>query len=255
MRNKKAGLIIFILDLLMMFSAFISSAFIAYYLSNFILSNPTYVIDYKIFTKRAVFFLPVIITILFIFHNRGHYQRRIPWWSQVRYIGLTLIIGFVVEGFFYFAIKTSPSRLWLGVSWVNIFILILFGRFLAKTICIKIGIWQASTILIGSGRNIIQTLFAMDSDDYAGYDVKKIIVTKDVENLARRDLPAKYQLIDIIECHGYISDFVKNNFGYFYILSPENFDEFDVSKVVNIIKKCEISYAMVPPLEGLPIYG
>lgn len=255
MRNKQAGLILFVFDLLMVFIAFTSSAVFAYYISNNILDNSQYIMNMHLFQKRSLIFIPIITFILFVFYSRGHYQRRIPWWSQVRYILIILGAGFIIEGFTYFVIKTPLSRLWFGVSWVNIFLCILIGRYLAKSVCNKLGNWQAPTILIGSGQNIVQTLFAMDSDSYAGYDVKKLIITKDAANFARRNLPAKYQLIEIIECQGSLDKFIENNFGYFYILSPDEFDDFDINSVVNTIKACDISYAMVPPLEGLPIYG
>ena len=78
-----------------------------------------------------LFFLWLCPFVLFMFHTKGHYTQREPWWSVVKGVMTVCIMAFVLDGFMRFALKMSFSRslitfsrrvyndVWRWPGWIN----------------------------------------------------------------------------------------------------------------------------------------
>jgi undecaprenyl-phosphate galactose phosphotransferase len=254
-RNLKASIIIFLFDALALAAAFIVSGVIAHLISvTFFESNTP---EFSIFGSRSRLykFIFMSFAVLFAFYNRGHYTKRIPWWNQVRFVLIVLIVALVVDGFSFFAMKYQFSRIWTSLAWIIAFFFILFLRIITKTICEKMQIWSMPTIVIGSGDNAIDTIFAISSETYTGYDVKSLVLHNGYENFNRSSLPINCQNISIVDGSNDYSDYIKSHGGYFFMLAPDALSDIDIEGLIEKISDNGASYAMVPPVKGLSLYG
>ncbi len=255
MRNKVAGNLILLFDIVSLMFGFVISRILAKYISIDVLHESYSAMTYQNISERILIFSIEAIIALCIFYNRGHYKRIIPWWSQVRYIALTLMFIMLIDGFAHFAAKYQFSRLWIVLSWLTAFAFIIIGRYLAKIVGCYMNIWKVPTIIIGACDDIIETVFAIHSESYAGYDVKTLIINHGKKKFDKSALPREYAEVEILDSDIDMNEFVKKNKGCFYILAPDNVRSFKVSKLIKTIVKSDSSYALVPPTEGVQLYG
>lgn len=247
--------IIFIYDLLALFLAFIFSLIIYRYMSSNIVENQyNDLISFESLLNARIFLLTSLVT-LFVFYNRGHYLRRIPWWSQVRYIIITLTITLFIEVFLSFITKSNSSILSVTLPWLLFFIFLIIGRQTAKLVANKLGLWKIDTIIIGDSENIIETIFALSSEKYTGYDVKTLIINKGYNNFNKDALPIGYRNIKIIDASNKYENLINKNKESFYIIAPNSFDSFSIENLIRIIKNNSSVYAVIPPLQGIKLYG
>jgi len=255
MLTAKARFIIFICDFLgVVIAALVAATFTAYIAQN-ILHKDFYSLLSYISSLRFYSFFFFAGSALFLFYNRGHYSRRIPWWSQVRYILKVLLVLFLIDGFLHFAFKYEFSRLWVISSWLFTFIFLLFARQIAKIIGKKLQVWNIDTVVIGSGNNAIETLFAICSESYTGYKVTTLILHKGFTKFDRSKLPPASRDINIIDGSMNYKEFIEANKKSFYIIAPDNFHDFDTEYLLNLISYTVAGYAIVPPIKGFSLYG
>ncbi|MDA0967541.1 MAG: undecaprenyl-phosphate galactose phosphotransferase WbaP [Proteobacteria bacterium] len=255
MHKKITIFIIFIWDILALALAFVISAILAQYISVQILDNHYMELISAESLERAKSFSVISAFVLFVFYNRGHYSRRIPWWSQIRYIIITLAIALLIDGFMHFATKHNFSRLWIVLCWFLSFVFIITGRQIAKFIASKLNLWKVPSIIIGDKRNIIESIFALYSESYTGYDVKTLVIHKGYKNFDKYELPIGYQNVEIIDGSKDYDELINKNKDSFYVLAPNSFDSFNFEKLVNKITDNNSRYSIVPPIEGIKLYG
>lgn len=252
MHKKKARLILFLFDILAFIVAVIFAQATLEYVSVKLIDSR---LDSNDFPLRIKIFSFIAFFVLFAFYNRGHYLRRIPWWSQFKYIIISVTIALLANVLIYFVVKYSASRIWVIFSWVYSLMLLVLFRQLSMYLCNKLGIWKIDTILIGDSTNIIETLFALNSEYYAGYDVKWIIVHKGYASFSLLDLPIKFKNAQIIDGSQRYSQIIRKNKNNFFIFAPNKFDSFDMERDINMISRRKANYAIVPPIEGVKLYG
>jgi len=255
MHKKIACFVIFICDIIAIISAFLFSGIVAKFISHDILGNPYPDLISADVTARLYSYLFMSFIAIFVFYNRGHYKRRIPWWSQVKYIATTLAIIFLIDGFIHFATKYDFSRLWVGLSWVTAFIFILLARHIAKIICCKCNVWKIPTTIIGDKENIIETSLALHSEGYTGYDLKNIIIHNGYNYFDIGELPAAYKNVKIIDGSKSYKTFLEKHKNAFFVIAPDSFQSMDIDTIADKISSNHSGYAVVPPVEGINLYG
>lgn len=255
MHNKSARFIVFLFDVIAFATAFFLSGALAEYISHDLLGNIYVEFNSPQVKQRAISFFVIASAALFTFYNRGHYKRRIPLWSQIRYIAITLIILMLVDGFMYFASKYHFSRLWIVLVWVLSFAFIIIGRNLAKSLCKALQIWNVPTVIVGDSDNIVETLYAIYSDSFTGYEVKSIIMHDGYAKFDRKVLPLAYENIEIIDGSKDYSSYLAARADNFYIIAPNSFKNFNIDDLVEKINGRSAGYALVPPIAGVNLYG
>jgi undecaprenyl-phosphate galactose phosphotransferase len=159
-----------------------------------------------------------------------------------------------LEGFIFFAIKYQFSRLWITLAWVNAFVFLLIGRKIARSICDKMGLWAMPTLIIGNGSNLVETLYAVYSENYTGYDVREIIINDADFVLNGNELPSEYKNIKQTRVTD-IEQFLKTVENQFIIVAYDTYKDIDIELLLRTLNQRNINYAVVPPLKGMPLYG
>lgn len=254
MRNLKASVIIFLFDIMAVMLAYAASGVIAHSLSGIFSDDE--IPELVLFGSARIYaFFTISLGVLFAFYNRGHYSRRIPWWNQVRFVIIVFIVAIIVDGFSLFAIKYQFSRIWTCLSWVVACFFVLFFRIISKLVCEKKEIWKVPTVAIGNGDNVIDTMFAIHSESYTGYDIKTLILQEGYKNFERSILPIRYKEISIIDGSSDYSDYIKSHPEAFYMIALDSLADIDIEKLIETISDNGANYAIVPPVKGLSLYG
>ncbi len=253
MHKIQARTLIFIFDILALICAVITSGIISRYISYKVFGHQYYDLLSEMALRRFINFAAMSSVIIFLFYNQEHYTKRIPWWNQVRYIISALSFVLVIEVFIHFAVKNQISRLWIFSSWLLALFYILAGRQIAKIIGNYFGFWRVKTIIIGDKDNIIETVFALYSENYAGYKPVTLVINQGFDEFDVKNLPALYKNIEIINGSKNFEDVIKRNNDCFYVIAPDSFKNIEnlIEKVKN---ETSTNYAIVPPIEGIKLY-
>lgn len=203
---------------------------------------------------RLYMFALLSVGVLFAFYNRGHYRRRIPWWSQVRYVLAVCAVAFVVDGFFYFAVKLQLSRLWIGFSWAYAALFILMMRQVTRLLADKIlRIWRMPTYVVGNGENVVDVLYAIQSDMFTGYDIKAVLTFGQKPEFDKAQFPLVYQKLKVVtglkECEKRLKR------SAFHMIAPEKADDERVMSLIEKLEEKRFPFAFVPPVKGGSFYG
>jgi len=117
--------------------------------------------------------------------TKGHYRQRLPYWETVGHVVAVALTGCIVGGFFLFAAKNAPSRLWLGLSWSLFGAFILIGRGLMRYVLGNRGLWQVPALLIGDGPTAQAALNVLSRESEMGFTIVQQIPSVALDELQK----------------------------------------------------------------------
>ncbi len=202
-----------------------------------------------------LFFIWMCPIVLFVFYTKGHYTKRVPWWSQVQSVLYICVIAFLIDGFTRFALNMSFSRLLIGLSWVYVFFLTIGFRQIVYLISRKKKLWRIPTILIGDVSTITDVLYAFSTDHYTGYDIKRVILLDgNAEKFDMEVIPQKYKDIQV-ECEPENYDhYIENNLDHYFVISYEIIRGLERDKLINALNQKSALYAIIPPVSRVSLF-
>jgi len=120
---------------------------------------------------QSCFMIAIAVGTLLWFQNNGHYRVRMNFWLELKNVVTTLSFAMMVDGFFQFATKRDPSRLWLMTGWVFAAVAMLAFRALLRAGFRNAGLWNVSTLLVGSGNTAADTAAVLASENELGFEI------------------------------------------------------------------------------------
>lgn len=100
-----------------------------------------------------------------------HYSDRRPFWDELSdFIRLTSLLALLDIAIVATA-QWNASRLWWGVSWAMVLLVLILGRMLTRTMLRKLNLWDRPTIIIGVGPNAADAAQALRSQSEMGLSV------------------------------------------------------------------------------------
>ena len=100
-----------------------------------------------------------------------HYSDRRPLWDELSdFIRLTSLLALLDIAIVATA-QWNASRLWWGVSWAMVLLVLILGRMLTRTMLRKLNLWDRPTIIIGVGPNAADAAKALRSQSEMGLSV------------------------------------------------------------------------------------
>lgn len=109
------------------------------------------------------------------FWNWGHYTRFRPVWTEYRDVVKASSYVCLASALVLFSFKLHFSRLWLGFFILSLLIFFPIGRFIGRTLMMRLGWWLKSTFVVGTGDNALMTAAALESDKALGHRVDGFI--------------------------------------------------------------------------------
>jgi Undecaprenyl-phosphate galactose phosphotransferase WbaP len=123
--------------------------------------------------SHLVAFLSSSTLVLIWFWIDGHYSKRQPFWEELGRVLTILVTGLLTE--IALLLLLSHTQLpWTLVSmtWLGAFVLVPLGRFGAKKLLIRAGVWLRKTIVVGLGKNAQAAYAALRDEPLMGYEVR-----------------------------------------------------------------------------------
>ena len=207
------------------------------------------------FTYSHYFFVFVFPIILYAFLRRGHYTRREPWWSEVRFIFFSLITAFFIDVSARILYQVPLLDIIICGVWILAFAFVLIGRQLVCFGLKKCGIWDIDTILIGKADTVIDLLYAFHADYYTGYKVQKIILRD------RKDadfdislIPAPYRDVEIINDPQAYKAAIEDSSDHYYVIDFDTFRGDARDALIQDLGRKNILYSVVPPINSMRLF-
>jgi Undecaprenyl-phosphate galactose phosphotransferase WbaP len=198
--------------------------------------------------------VPLWLLLMAYFYANGHYTRRIPWGMQAYTLVTALGFAFMSDGFISYAMKAQISRVWLAAMWSSAFPLLLLGRQVVRAVAVRTGAWALPTVVVGSGRTLEQTLFALHSDRFALYDVRLIVCLEGDECMPQR--PKRYENAPAVCQLPAVEPYFELQEGWLLVMCPSTWGDPTLAKLAAHARANPSSQlAVVPPVGGLSLYS
>ena len=101
---------------------------------------------------------------------QGHYVRRRPFWEELRAIFNTVMAAAAVNAVLILVTKKYSPATQYRASCATAILLIPAGRYLLRSHLLRIGKWQRSTIIVGTGPNAQEAFAALASEPLMGFE-------------------------------------------------------------------------------------
>ena len=115
--------------------------------------------------------MPLLLAIAIVFHLRGHFTDRLPFWSEAKELVLAAFLGLLVEGFVEYALKEHVSRSWIVSSWMLYAPFVLLVRSVVKRALLVLGVRTVRVLVVGTGVSAQRVRQAVESEPLLGYRV------------------------------------------------------------------------------------
>ena len=114
---------------------------------------------------------------------KGHYHRRMPFWTEAREVVQACAFALLCEGFLLYSGKSELSRQLLFASWIATPGAVMAFRHVAKSIAIRCGHGVARVLVVGSeGRSPSGRAF-LEADRHMGYQFAGYAAFDDLQTL------------------------------------------------------------------------
>lgn len=195
-----------------------------------------------------------MIALVMLWSN-GMYRQRLPWWTQVKFIGKTILTVFLVDGFVSFATQSHEARLLVGLNWLFALGFILSFRFAVHRMALKSTWWKIPTIIIGDNVTATELLHAFTSDPFVGYDVHSVLLRdRNYQILDLSGLPLTSRNVKIYGDTVDYGTYIRKNPHNFYVLSLGAFRNEIRDSLINTLKEVGATYAIVPAITNIGCY-
>ncbi|NBX74835.1 MAG: undecaprenyl-phosphate galactose phosphotransferase WbaP [Alphaproteobacteria bacterium] len=188
---------------------------------------------------RFLIFACMMIGAVLWFSHKGHYRKRLTFWSEAEQVIFTMLFCMLIDSFLQFASKQDFSRLWLISGWLMGAVFILVYRSLVRWMLKKEGRWQVRTLLVGQGATAEEAKFALNMEHRLGYT----IVAEVPQLLPELKQAGDWQTL----CDWHLADFV--------LIALDGAALSETEHAMTELTRGDIPFAICPPLRGLPVLG
>ena len=209
----------------------------------------------SLFSSHGLEVLLVAAVFLLVMLGKGFYTQRIPWWSQIPILFWAVFYAALFDAALQYFIGGTTGKITLLLYWVFAFGFILLIRQILYHIFRIMKLWQIPTIVLGNAHVCLDTLYAFNTDRYAGYDVHTILLRDDPDLVIdRTNLPKRYEHLKIQHVQNNYETYIRNHPDNFYIVTIEMFRGKARDKLMEIFRELGIKYALIPSVKKNTYY-
>lgn len=201
-------------------------------------------------------FVAEMVGIIIIFNIRGHYSQRTPWWGQVKHMFMVSLTMLLLSATIMYVFKYPFSRMWLFGAFVWMVPSLIIMRHAARSIALALKIWGEKVTIIGGYDNVLETLFALNSDTYNHFDVREIVLVGADEFIPTELLPERQRgCKQVIKGTDELEDIVAHPSSTLFIVAPDEHTKIDIPAFVKLVQSHGKNVAIVPVMSGMSLYG
>ncbi len=261
-RARLDRLVIAIGDALSIVSSFVLAWVISLWTGLLELSSPIEEWLLGIGWLRAWQFLIIVPVLVGIFWARGHYTWRRPAADEWLDIIKSVTFAATLELLLFFMMKWSFSRAWFVITWCLVLVLIPLTRFLLKRLLVRAGHWIKNTMIVGTGKNALDTAYMLESEPLSGMKVVAFMEPsrhsgrEDDSNISRNDtIVFNGREIPVIrDCDEPDQVMLKYDVAH-TVVAPDTVDMWEVTRLLFDTRLDQTTLHIVPNLRGLPLIG
>jgi undecaprenyl-phosphate galactose phosphotransferase len=131
--------------------------------------------QYSIYQTPLDWFFVFSFALIAMCYFTGHYTQRRLYWTHVHAITRMVLMIAVVEGCWLFLLGHPGSPVWFLLTWGFVLVMLPIGRFAVKRLLLHMGLWQVSTVIIGTGAGAIETYRTLSGEPTLGFDIQLFI--------------------------------------------------------------------------------
>lgn len=226
-------------DLLAIALAFVAAFYLAG-LANQVVFGRWWLVTPEEVTLRIYDFTVISLAMLSQLYRRGHYIRRLAFWTGFADLMKVCLGGMLLDTFMQFLLKQTISRSWFVWIWLLMPLALLGMRALARVAMKGLGLWQRRVLIAGDASAARLAQAALLSDRSMGYEIAgRVTLDAVMETSAGASHAALMRRFE--------ADFL--------VCAPGD-EPFQMPrrKVAELVRE-HIDFAIMPNLEGFPTPG
>ena len=180
----------------------------------------------------------------------GHYNRRVPYWTEVRDLTKATMYSGAITSLVLFALKIDFSRFWAVCFFVVLIFVIPAGRVLSRVTLQRLGIWNKPTVIIGDGPTAFSRAQNYCEDEYLGLEISSYV-----------DISAHGRVRNLASLLRYGNDYSNETFGAeserpHVVVAVDDLRSLSSNKrsFDALMSTCS-SMTFIPPIAGIPLYN
>ncbi len=125
----------------------------------------------RLFAERFGSMVAVLAGLSVWFLFKGHYHRRIPFWSEAREVMQACVLALLLEGFLLYSGRADVSRLLTCLTWGIAPFTIMAVRLAVKSLGRKAGVGVSRVLIVGHSDSLEYARSFLGADRHLGYAV------------------------------------------------------------------------------------
>jgi Undecaprenyl-phosphate galactose phosphotransferase WbaP len=244
LENMKKSLIIrtslIISDILALWISLISAVLIL----NLIRPGAQEYIDFNRLGLAKIFGLSIIA----VFWQQNHYNKRIPIWEEIKSIVYIIFIFSIVHFIVTYLVSHHIVKMVNVVFWFLLLFILPLLRYITKLIMIRYDIWQRKVYIIGTGDNAIRVMRLLSNQQILGLTLAAFININEREKITLINKYPVYKYSHILTTD--LNN--KNDVEIIFALDGTEINLY--LKQLNIMQIKYPHVSLIPDIAGLPLY-
>lgn len=182
--------------------------------------------------------LLIALLLTVYFGARGHYNSRIPAWTELRDVVLGVALGLFCDSYMWIVLHGATMGLEGVLRWIGLVPALLVMRNFARIILDDLGLWQLRTLIIGDSAVAAPMRAAFLSEPRLGYEVVASIGLKEAAIAHIRGRGTR-----LLEQHG----------AEFAVIAIGGDVCGEAGRIAEDLSRERVPFALVPAVDGLPV--
>jgi undecaprenyl-phosphate galactose phosphotransferase len=191
-------------------------------------------------TARFIEFFGLALVLLGWLHRRGHYVRRVMFWTAAGDLLRITVFGMLLDGFAQFALQQNISRTWFLCIWLLLPLVMIGLRVLTRAALDLVGLWQRRVLIAGDVEGARAAQAVLLSDASMGYEIAGRVAIESVTEAG-----PGLSLAGLMRRHG----------ASLLVFTPED-EAFQLRRaMVAALVRERVDFAIMPAMDGLAAPG
>lgn len=205
--------------------------------------------------RLFVFMLVAAGLLAWLWLARQHYQRRLPFWDELRHLWHGLLFAALLDAAILYMVKLPFARLAWAFTWGSALLLLPLLRQLCKAVLNRLDYWALPTLIVGQGPNAAAAALALRSEHLLGYRIAAFVRTGDESPDAGVARLMQTLQLPLLADPAAMQACMKTTTRWQLVLALEPEQMAEQAGWIQQLGALDAELMLAPPLRGLPLHG
>lgn len=198
-----------------------------------------------------LWWLPPLCIMLLAY--KGFYQRRFPYWHEVRMMINTITLTFTVAIIFLFLLKSADtvSRPIIVLTYLYSLFFLPAGRYLIKSRLTSVGLWTKPVLILGAGKTAELVIKGFKREKTMGYHPLGILEDDD----RKKGIISGEEIIPILGRFSDIEEVIGRTGVKDIVVAVPGMKNGRLAELTNKLQRLSANILLVPDLFDIPLAG